>query len=309
MVVGSSPTKRVMVGVAQLAEPRVVVPVVVGSNPIVHPLVFYLNYFMSIIRIENLFFEHGNRVIFDNVSLSISSEKITAIMGPSGCGKTTLLKLIGGQLKPKHGLITVKNKNVPSLSKSELCSLRKDIGMLFQTGALFSDLNVYDNVAFPIREHTNLPECMIRDLVLMKLNAVGLSGTEYLMPSQLSIGMSKRIALARTIALDPSIIMYDEPFSGQDPISMATLIKLIIMLNKSLRITSVIVSHDVYEIMDIADYVYIINEKKVLAEGSPSDIRRLDDNFIKYFINKKINYNDMINNLDNSYEKNFFCNK
>lgn len=309
MVVGSSPTKRGMVGVAQLAEPRVVVPVVVGSNPIVHPVFSYVNYFMSIIKIENLCFERGNRVIFDDISLSINIGKITAIMGPSGCGKTTLLKLIGGQLKPKNGLITIKNKNIAFLNKKELCELRKDIGMLFQTGALFSDLNVYDNVAFPIREHTSLPEYLIKDLVLMKLHAVGLSGTAYLMPSQLSLGMAKRIALARTIALDPSVIMYDEPFSGQDPISMATLIKLIIMLNKSLRITSVIVSHDVYEIMDIADYVYIINERKILAEGSPDDIRKVDNNFIKYFINKKINYNDIISNLDDTYEKNFFYNK
>ncbi len=264
---------------------------------------------MSVIKIENLVFERGNRVIFDNLSLSIRSEKITAIMGPSGCGKTTLLKLIGGQLKPKSGLIKVKDKDVNALSKKELCDLRKDVGMLFQTGALFSDLNVYENVAFPIREHTNLPEHLITDLVFMKLYAVGLKGTANLMPSQLSIGMAKRIALARTIALDPSIIMYDEPFSGQDPISMATLIKLIIMLNKSLRITTVIVSHDVYETMDIADYVYIINEKKIIAEGTPSDIRKVHNNFVKYFINKKINYNDIIESLDSNYEKNFFYNK
>lgn len=264
---------------------------------------------MSVIKIENLVFERGNRVIFDDLSLSISSEKITAIMGPSGCGKTTLLKLIGGQLKPKSGLIRVKDKNVNSLNKKELRSLRKDIGMLFQTGALFSDLNVYENIAFPVREHTNLPEQFIKDLVFMKLYAVGLNGTADLMPSQLSMGMAKRIALARTIALDPSIIMYDEPFSGQDPISMATLIKLIMMLNKSLRITTVIVSHDVYETMDIADYVYIINEKKIIAEGKPSDIRQVHNNFVKYFINKKIDYNDIVESLDSNYEKNFFYNK
>lgn len=264
---------------------------------------------MSIIKIENLVFERGNRVIFDNLSLSILSGKITAIMGPSGCGKTTLLKLIGGQLKPKSGSIKVKGFDVNILSKKDLCNLRKDIGMLFQSGALFSDLNVYENIAFPIREHTNLPEYLIKDLVLMKLYAVGLKGISHLMPSQLSVGMAKRIALARTIALDPSIIMYDEPFSGQDPISMATLIKLIIMLNKSLHITTVIVSHDVYETMDIADYIYIINQNKIIAEGSPNDIRLCKNNFVQYFINKKINYNDIIENLDSKYENYFFINR
>ncbi|HIH2762566.1 MAG TPA: ABC transporter ATP-binding protein [Candidatus Azoamicus sp. MARI] len=264
---------------------------------------------MSVIKIEKLVFEHGSRIIFDDISLSIRGEKITAIMGPSGCGKTTLLKLIGGQLTPKSGLITVKGKDVNSLNKNDLCNLRKDIGMLFQTGALFSDLNVYENIAFPIREHTNLPESFIKDLVLMKLYSVGLKGISNLMPSQLSLGMAKRIALARTIALDPSILMYDEPFSGQDPISMATLIKLITMLNKSLRITTVIVSHDVYEIMNIADYIYILNEKKIVAEGSPDDIRKNCNNFVKYFINKKINYNDIIENLNTNHEKNFFYTK
>ncbi|HIH2763513.1 MAG TPA: ABC transporter ATP-binding protein [Candidatus Azoamicus sp.] len=265
--------------------------------------------FKSLYPDLNLNFQRSNKVIFDNLSLSIINEKITAIMGPSGCGKTTLLKLIGGQLKPNSGIIKVKGKDVNTLNKKELCDLRKDVGMLFQTGALFSDLNVYENVAFPIREHTNLTETLIKDLVSMKLHSVGLKGTEMLMPSQLSVGMAKRIALARTIALDPSIIMYDEPFSGQDPISMATLIKLIIMLNKSLRITTVIVSHDVYETMDIADYVYILNEKKIICEGKPDDIRNVDNNFVKYFINKKINYNDIIEDLDISYEKNFFYNK
>lgn len=264
---------------------------------------------MSVIKIKNLVFERDSKVIFDNLSLSINSRKITAIMGPSGCGKTTLLKLIGGQLKPKSGFIEVKGKDIGKLNKKELCDLRKDIGMLFQTGALFSDMSVYENIAFPVREHTNLPDNLIMDLVLMKLYAVGLKGTDELMPSQLSIGMAKRIALARTIALDPSIIMYDEPFSGQDPISMATLIKLIIMLNKSLKITSIIVSHDVYEIMDIVDYVYIINEKRVIAEGKPSDIKKIDNSFVKYFINKKINYNKVIQSLDDNHEKNFFYNK
>lgn len=261
---------------------------------------------MSIIEIRNLVFEIGNKVIFDDLSLCIEDKKITAIMGPSGCGKTTLLKLIGGQLKSKNGNIFVKNMNVNKLSRYALCELRKDIGMLFQTGALFSDLSVYENIAFPIREHTNLPEYLIKDLVSMKLHAVGLKGTGYLMPSQLSIGMAKRIALARTIVLDPSIIMYDEPFSGQDPISMATLIRLIVMLNKSLKITSVIVSHDVHEIMSIADYVYIINEKKVVAKGAPEDITKSENIFVKFFINKEKDYNVITQNFSNENEKIFF---
>jgi len=261
---------------------------------------------MSVIKVENVFFELDDRVIFDNISLDIHKGKITTIMGPSGCGKTTLLKLIGGQLKPKNGFIKINDKDINRLKRDDLYNLRKNIGMLFQTGALFSDLNVYDNIAFPIREHTNLPEHLIKDLVFMKLNSVGLKGTENLLPSQLSVGMAKRISLARTIALNPSIIIYDEPFSGQDPISMAILINLIVMLNKTFSITTVIVSHDVYEIMGISDYIYIINEGKIVSFGTPDDIRSTDNNFVRYFINKKINYNKIIQSLDKSDEKSCF---
>jgi len=264
---------------------------------------------MTIIKITDLCFNRGEKVIFDNVSLNIKKAKITAIMGPSGCGKTTLLKLIGRQLKQHSGKIEIKNKDTDKIKKHELYEIRKDIGMLFQNGALFSDLNVYENIAFPIKEHTNLPNSFIRDLVLIKLQAVGLRGTCNLMPSELSIGMAKRIALARTIALDPSIIMYDEPFSGQDPISMTTLIRLIKLLNKSLKITSIIVSHDVNETMSIADYIYIINEKKIIAEGSSKDIEKNKNDFVQYFINKKINYNKIVQYSERKYEDDLFNNK
>jgi len=264
---------------------------------------------MAIIKIKDLYFDRGKKVIFDKISIEIQKGKITAIMGPSGCGKTTLLKIIGGQLIPMHGTVTIKNKNINDLSQKELLDIRKDIGMLFQNGALFSDLSVYENIAFPIKEHTNLSNSLIRDLVLIKLQSVGLRGTSNLMPSQLSIGMARRVALARTIALDPSIIMYDEPFSGQDPISMATLIRLINLLNKSLKITTIIVSHDVYETMSIADYVYIINEKKIIAEGTPKDIEKNENDFVQYFINKKINYNKTVQHSEKSYENDLFYNK
>lgn len=264
---------------------------------------------MAIIKIKDLYFDRGKKVIFDKISIQIEKEKITAIMGPSGCGKTTLLKIIGGQLIPEHGTVEIKNKNINELSKDELLEIRKDIGMLFQNGALFSDLSVYENIAFPIKEHTKLSDKLISDLVLIKLQSVGLRGTSTLMPSQLSIGMARRVALARTIALDPSIIMYDEPFSGQDPISMATLIRLINLLNKSLKITTIIVSHDVYETMSIADYVYIINEKKIIAEGSPKDIENNKNDFVQYFIKKKINYNKTVQHSEKSYENDLFYNK
>lgn len=263
---------------------------------------------MPIIEINNLCFNRGDKVVFDKISLKIKKEKITAIMGPSGCGKTTLLKLIGKQLKQNAGNIIINGKDTDTLSQSDLYNIRKDIGMLFQNGALFSDLNVYENIAFPIKEHTSLPDTLIRDLVLIKLQSVGLRGTCNLMPSELSIGMAKRIALARTIALDPSIIMYDEPFSGQDPISMATLIRLIKLLNKSLKITTIIVSHDVYETMSIADYVYIINEKKIVAEGTPEEIKENTNDFVQYFINKKISYNKIVQYSEKKYEDDLFYN-
>ncbi|MFC3913727.1 phospholipid ABC transporter ATP-binding protein MlaF [Pseudaeromonas sharmana] len=227
----------------------------------------------ELVRIEGLSFSHGERLIYDDISLTIPRGKITAFMGPSGIGKTTLLRLIGGQIKPDQGQILFDGHNVPALSRHQLYALRKRMSMLFQSGALFTGMNVFDNVAYPLREHTQLPDELLRTLVLMKLETVGLRGAANLMPSELSGGMARRAALARAIALDPELIMYDEPFVGQDPITMAVLVKLISQLNKTLNITSVIVSHDVPEVMSIADYVYLIANRKVVAHGTPAQLR------------------------------------
>ena len=227
----------------------------------------------DLVRIEGLSFSHGDRLIYDDISLTIPKGKITAFMGPSGIGKTTLLRLIGGQLKPDCGQILFDGHDVPTLSRSQLYALRKRMSMLFQSGALFTGMNVFDNVAYPLREHARVPEEVLRTLVLMKLETVGLRGAANLMPSELSGGMARRAALARAIALDPELIMYDEPFVGQDPITMAVLVKLISQLNKTLNITSVIVSHDVPEVMSIADYVYLIANRKVVAHGTPAQLR------------------------------------
>ncbi|MBP8172513.1 MAG: phospholipid ABC transporter ATP-binding protein MlaF [Aeromonadaceae bacterium] len=227
----------------------------------------------SLIQIADLSFSHGDRLLYDNISLTIPRGKITAFMGPSGIGKTTLLRLIGGQLRPDSGKVLFDGIDVPTLPRQELYQLRKRMSMLFQSGALFTGLNVFDNVAFPLREHTTLPEELIRTLVLMKLECVGLRGAAQLMPSELSGGMARRAALARAIALDPELIMYDEPFAGQDPITMAVLVKLISQLNKTLGLTSVIVSHDVTEVLSIADYVYLIANRKIVAHGTPEQLR------------------------------------
>ena len=227
----------------------------------------------DLIRIDGLSFSHGERLIYDNISLTIPRGKITAFMGPSGIGKTTLLRLIGGQIKPDSGHILFDGQDVPALSRSELYHLRKRMSMLFQSGALFTGMNVFDNVAYPLREHLRLPEPLLRTLVLMKLETVGLRGAAGLMPAELSGGMARRVALARAIALDPELIMYDEPFVGQDPISMAVLVKLISQLNKTLNITSVIVSHDVPEVLSIADYVYLIANRRIVAHGTRAQLR------------------------------------
>ncbi|MBP1148887.1 phospholipid/cholesterol/gamma-HCH transport system ATP-binding protein [Methylocaldum sp. RMAD-M] len=237
-----------------------------------------------LVSIRNLTFSRGSRKIFDGVNLDIPRGKITAIMGPSGTGKTTLLKLIGGQLRPDSGTITVDGRIVHELSLGRLYELRKKIGMLFQTGALLTDLNVFENVAFPLREHTKLPESMIRTLVLMKLQAVGLRGARDLMPAQLSGGMARRVALARAITLDPMMIMYDEPFTGQDPISMGVLVKLIRDLNRELGLTSIVVSHDVEETASIADYIYLISEGKVVGQGTPDAIRHSESPWVLQFM-------------------------
>ncbi|MDI1231219.1 MAG: ATP-binding cassette domain-containing protein [Methylobacter sp.] len=238
----------------------------------------------SLVSVKNLSFSRGNKKIFDDISLEFERGKITAIMGPSGTGKTTLLKLIGGQLFPEKGIINVDGNNVHRLRRSELYNLRKRMGMLFQSGALLTDMNVFDNVAFPLREHTHLPESMIRTLVLMKLQAVGLRGARKLMPNELSGGMARRIALARAIALDPMMIMYDEPFTGQDPISKGALVHLIKSLNTILGLTSIVVSHDVHETAAIADYIYVISEGKIVGQGSPKEIQQSKSDWVQQFM-------------------------
>ena len=237
-----------------------------------------------LVRVRNLTFARGERKIFDGIDLDIQRGKVTAIMGPSGTGKTTLLRLIGGQLRPTQGTIEVDGEEVPKLSRGDLYRLRKRMGMLFQSGALLTDLDVFENVAFPLREHTNLSEAMIRDLVLMKLEAVGLRGARRLMPSELSGGMARRVALARAIALDPMMIMYDEPFTGQDPISMGVLVKLIRTLNDALGLTSIIVSHDVQETAAIADYIYLLSGGKVVGHGTPDALGRSDSEWAQQFL-------------------------
>lgn len=237
-----------------------------------------------LVRIRGLGFQRGPRTIFDGVDLDIPRGKITAILGPSGSGKTTLLQLIAGQLRPAVGTVQVDGHNVHALNRKELYRLRKRMSMLFQSGALFTDLTVFENVAFPLREHTRLPEPLIRLLVLMKLEAVGLRGARDLTPSELSGGMSRRVALARAIALDPMMIMYDEPFSGQDPISMGVLVKLIRLLNDALGLTSVIVSHDVAETASIADNMYLIADARVIEHGPPSQLLGSDSAWTRQFM-------------------------
>lgn len=238
----------------------------------------------SLVTVRGLSFSRGDNKIFTDVSMDFESGKITAIMGPSGTGKTTLLKLIGGQLQPSQGIVTVDGSNVHRLRRNELFVLRKRMGMLFQSGALLTDMNVYDNVAFPLREHTHLPESMIRTLVLLKLQAVGLRGARKLMPNELSGGMARRVALARAIALDPMMIMYDEPFTGQDPISKGVLVHLIKSLNATLGLTTIIVSHDVHETAAIADYIYVVSGGKVIGEGSPSEIKHSASEWVQQFM-------------------------
>lgn len=229
----------------------------------------------NLVEIKEMSFGHENsNLIFDRINITIPRGKITAILGPSGTGKTTLLRLIAGQLTPNQGTILVDGSNIHHLSRRDLYSLRKRIGMLFQSSGLFTHLNVYENVAFPLREHTRLNESMIHTLVLMKLQMVGLRGAFALMPNELSGGMARRVALARAIALDPELIMYDEPFTGQDPISMGVLVKLISTLNSALGLTTVIVSHDVQETLSIADYVYVISNQKVIGQGTPDSIMK-----------------------------------
>ena len=238
----------------------------------------------SVVRMRGVAFSRGSRVIFDGVDLDIPRGKVTAILGPSGGGKTTLLRLIGGQLAPSAGSVHVFGQNVQSLDDRGLYALRKRMGMLFQSGALLTDLDVYENVAFPLREHTKLPESMIRSIVRMKLEVVGLRNARRLYPRELSGGMARRAALARAIALDPTMVLYDEPFAGQDPVSMGILVRLIRELNSALKLTSVIVSHDVVETATIADEMYLIANGKVVDHGPPARLQNSQNPAVAQFM-------------------------
>lgn len=222
-----------------------------------------------LIEVHNLTFYRGERAIFNNISLTIPKGQVVGILGPSGTGKTTLLRLLGRELSPDSGRVIIDGQDINQLSRTELFEKRKTMGMLFQSGALFTDLTVFENVAFPLRIHTDLNDELIRDIVLLKLQAVGLRGAKDLMPSELSGGMTRRVALARAIALDPQLVMYDEPFVGQDPIAMGVLVSLIKKINQAMGITSVIVSHDLAETASIADLLYLIADGDVIGSGSP----------------------------------------
>ncbi len=238
----------------------------------------------NLVDMRDVSFSRGERCIFDNISLTVPRGKITAIMGPSGIGKTTLLRLIGGQIPPDKGEILFDGENVPAMSRSRLYTVRKRMSMLFQSGALFTDMNVFDNVAYPLREHTNLPAPLLKSVVMMKLEAVGLRGAAKLMPSELSGGMARRAALARAIALEPDLIMFDEPFVGQDPITMGVLVKLISELNSALGVTCVVVSHDVPEVLSIADHAWIMADKKIVAHVSAQALQENTDPRVRQFL-------------------------
>lgn len=239
----------------------------------------------TFVECHHMSFKRGDNVIFKGINLSIKRGQITAILGPSGTGKTTLLKMFCGQILPDTGEVLIDGQDLSELSRADLLHLRKRMSLLFQTGALFTDLNVFENVAFALREHTKLPEHMIRDLVLLRLESVGLRGTAELMPAQLSGGMARRVALARSLALDPELIMYDEPFTGQDPISMGVLINLIRQVHTDLNLTTVLVSHDVKEALSIADQVFILAQGKIIGAGTPEQIRHSDNPLVKQFLN------------------------
>lgn len=238
----------------------------------------------NLVDIHNLQFKYENKTIFNNLNIQVRKGQITAIMGPSGTGKTTLLRLIGGLMRPDFGKIIINSQNIHKLSAKDLAKQRNKMGFLFQNGALFTDLSVFENVAFPIRWHTNLPEDLIRQLVLLKLDSVGLRGAFDLMPAQLSGGMARRVALARAMALDPELMMYDEPFTGQDPITKGVLVKLIKKLNQLLQLTSIIVSHDVEETCEIADYVYLIAFGEIICHGTPNELMNSQIPGVKQFM-------------------------
>jgi phospholipid/cholesterol/gamma-HCH transport system ATP-binding protein len=239
----------------------------------------------NIMVIRDLHYSRGQRKIFNGLNLEIPRGRVTAIMGPSGTGKTTLLRLMSGQILPDHGSILIDGKDVSRMRRSELYEMRKRVGMLFQNGALLTDISVYENVAFPLREHTMLPERLIRHIVLTKLHAVGLRGAASLMPAELSGGMARRVALARAIAMDPEMIYYDEPFVGLDPISMGVIVRLIRRMNDALGLTSIVVSHDVEEMSSIADRSFLLSDGKVVASGSPEDMKENCSAVVMQFMN------------------------
>ncbi len=241
--------------------------------------------FPPLVELNHLTFGYADRVILDDISLSVPRGKVTALMGASGGGKTTVLRLIGGQNRAQKGQLLFDGQDVTPMNLEQVYAVRRRMGMLFQFGALFADLSVFENVAFPLREHTDLPEALIRDIVLMKLNAVGLRGARDLMPSEVSGGMARRIALARAIALDPELVMYDEPFSGLDPISLGTAARLIRQLNDSMGLTSIFVSHELEQTFAIADHVIILANGKVATEGTPQDVRQSTDPLVYQYVN------------------------
>ncbi len=237
-----------------------------------------------LVECRDLRFGYGERPILDGVGFTVPRGKVTALMGASGGGKTTVLRLVGGQVRAQAGQLLFDGQDIGTLDRDGLYAARRRMGMLFQFGALFTDLSVFDNVAFPLREHTTLPEALVRDIVLMKLNAVGLRGARDLMPAQISGGMARRVALARAIALDPELIMYDEPFAGLDPISLGTSAQLIRRLNDTLGITSIVVSHDLEETFRIADQVIILANGRVAAQGTPAQVMASDDPLVRQFV-------------------------
>jgi phospholipid/cholesterol/gamma-HCH transport system ATP-binding protein len=238
----------------------------------------------NVVEISDLQFGYGNLPVFKGLSLVVPRGQVVAILGASGCGKSTLLKLIGGQLRPARGKVLVHGENVPELKSDALYRLRRGMGMMFQSSGLFSDLSVYENIAFPIREHYNLPEDLIRPLVLMKLQAVGLRNAHAMMPGDLSGGMTRRVALARAIAHDPQLVMYDEPFAGLDPITLNVIATLIRKLNDALGTTSIVVTYDVSESLKVVDYVYVISDGVVVGEGTPQAVLASQDPYLDQFL-------------------------
>ena len=247
--------------------------------------IFMASFTQSLVELRNLTFGYGERVVLDDISLSVPRGKVTALMGASGGGKTTILRLIGGQNRAQSGQVLFDGQDITPMNQTQLYAARRRMGMLFQFGALFADLSVFENVAFPLREHTDLPEALIRDVVLMKLNAVGLRGAHDLMPSEVSGGMARRVALARAIALDPELVMYDEPFSGLDPISLGTAARLIRQLNDSMGLTSIFVSHELEQTFAISDHVIILANGKIATQGTPEHVRQSTDPLVYQYVN------------------------